>query len=106
GVDDEGVLYIDEHTNRRVDARKRFHGKHRMKKCGTGSTMTLWNFDTHHAEVEQAFDEGWPDFCLLVHLSDVGTYFAIREFVHAVAKEGFVLTEPCQRWDGFCLWHL
>ena len=62
------------------------------------------NLDSHHSQVEQAVDELWRDFCVLVHLADVRADFPIGEFVDAIAKKDFVLAEPGE--GGNCVYLL
>ena len=56
-VDHERVLHVDEHADRRIDARQLLDGEDRVKKPAAAAAEALGNLDAHHAEVEQAVDE-------------------------------------------------
>jgi hypothetical protein len=64
-----------------------------MKEGGASASMRFGNLDSHDAKVKQAREQIRPDLCVRVHLTDERTYFAIREFVDAVAEQHFVLAE-------------
>ena len=95
-VDEECVLHVDEHANRRIDARERLHGQHRMKERGAGAALALGNLDGHHSQCEELVDERARNLRLLVHLAGERTHLAIGELEDAVPKETFVLGQQRQ----------
>ena len=56
-VDDQRVLHVDEHADRRVDPRQRLDRQHRVEEAGAGAAVALGDLDAHDAEVEQLVDE-------------------------------------------------
>ena len=71
-----------------------------MEEARAAAAERLGDLDAHHAELEQAVDQRARDLRLLVHLADERPYFAVRELVHAVAKQPLVLREDGQRRSG------
>ena len=78
-VDDQGVLHVDEHADRRVDRGQGFDGQHSVEEAGAGSAMRLGNLDAHDAQLEEPVDEGARHLRLVVHFADKGPDFARRE---------------------------
>ena len=90
-VDDQRVLHVDQHADRRIDAGQRLDGEHGVEERAAGPAEGLGHLDAHDAELEQRIDEVAGDLRLLVHVTDVRADFPVGKLVHAVAKEPFVL---------------
>jgi hypothetical protein len=90
-IDHQRVLHVDQHANRRVDARERLDGKHRVEECAPPATLRLVDLDPHHPQVEQLLDEPIGDLGLLVHGPDQRPDFAIRELVDAFFEQPFIV---------------
>ena len=99
-VDDERVLHVDEHADRRVDARQRLDRQDGMEERRAAAAVALGDLDAHDAEVEQLVDERARDLGVLVHLADERPDLAVRELVHAVAEQPFVFGQRRQRASG------
>ena len=99
-VDDERVLHVDEHADRRIDARQRLDGQHRVEERAAGAAEAFRHLDAHHAELEQLLDERRRNLGLLVHLADERADLPVRELVDAVAEQRFVFGQPRQRGHG------
>src|SRR6185436_16909430 len=97
GVDHERVLHVDQHANRRIDARDRFHREHRMKEAGAAAAVALGDLDAHDAEIEQLADERRRQLGLLVHFAHQRPNLPVGELVHAVAEQPFVFGQGRQR---------
>ena len=100
GVDDERVLHVDEHADRRIDARQRLDREHRMEERAAGAAEALRHLDAHHAELEQLLDQLGRELRVLVHFARERADFPVRELVDAVAKNRFVFGQPRQRGHG------
>ncbi len=96
-VDDEGVLHVDEHADRRIHARERLDGQHRVEERRACPAVALGNLDAHHAQLEQLVDQRARDLGVLIHLADQRPDLPVGELVHAVAKDDFVFGETSQR---------
>ena len=99
-VDDERVLDVDEHADRRIDARQRLDGEHGVKKAGAAAAVRFGNLDAHHAEPEQLVDERAGNRGVLVHLTDERPDLAVGELVDAVADQPFFLGERVSAGAG------
>ena len=96
-VDDERVLDVDEHANRRVDARQRLDGEHGVKEAGAAAAQVFRDLDPHDAEPEQLVDERAGNRGVLVHLADERADLAVGELVDAVAEQPLFVGERGQR---------
>ena len=56
-VDDQRVLDVDEHADRRVDARQLLDREHGVEEAAAGAAVGLGDLDAHDAELEQLPDE-------------------------------------------------
>ena len=56
-VDHQRVLHVDQHADRRIDARQRLDRQDRVEEARAAAAVALGNLDAHHAEVEQLVDE-------------------------------------------------
>jgi hypothetical protein len=61
-----------------------------VKERRAGAAVALGNLDAHDAELEQLVDQRSRDLRVLVHFANLGTNFAVGEFVHAVAENDLV----------------
>ncbi len=52
-VDDERVLHVDEHADRRIDARQLLDREHGVEEAAAGAAVGFGDLDAHDAEVEQ-----------------------------------------------------
>ena len=90
-VDDQRVLHVDEHAERRVDARQRFDGQHGVEQRGAGAAVFLGNLDAHDAEVEELRQQRRRHLGVFVHLAHERPHLAVGELVDAVGEEAFVV---------------
>ena len=67
-----------------------------MEEAGAAAAVAVGNLDAHHAEREQLVDQRGRELRVLVHLADQRADFLVRELVHAVAQEPFVLGQSRQ----------
>jgi hypothetical protein len=95
-VDHQGVLHVDQDADRRIDLRQRLDRQHGVEEARTGAAEGLRDLDRHHAEIEQAIDEGARDAGVLVHLAHQRPNLTIGECEHAVLEQPFVLGERGQ----------
>ena len=96
GVDDQRVLHVDEHADRRIDARQRFDREHRVEERAAGAAEAFRHLDAHHAELEQLLDQLRRELRVLVHLARERADFLVGELVNAVAENHFVFGQPRQ----------
>ena len=96
GIYDQRVLDVDEDANRRIDLGQRFNRKDGVKEPRPGAAVPLGDLDAHHAELEQAVDEGPRHPRLVVHFADKRPDFAPGELEHAVAEQPFVFGQSAQ----------
>ena len=89
-VDDQRVLDIDQHADRRVDPRQLFDRQHGMKEAAAGAAMGLGDLDPHHAEVEELVDERARNLGVLVHFAHEGPDLRLGKCPHAVAENRLV----------------
>ncbi len=89
----ERVLDVDQHADRRVDARERLDGEHRVEEARAAAAVGVRDLDAHHAEVEELGEQALVDLGVLVHVADERADLAVGELVHAVAEELFVFGE-------------
>src|SRR5262245_20451850 len=67
-----------------------------MEERPAAATVLVGNLDAHHPQAEQAVDDGARHLPLVVHLTDEWADVALREFIHAVAKQQLVFGERRQ----------
>jgi hypothetical protein len=97
GVDDERVVYIDQHTDGWIDFRQRLDRQDGVKEAGTTTTERVRDLDAHDAEVEQLLDEAFRDACPVIHLADQRSHLTAGKVAHGVTEEPFVRCELGQR---------
>ena len=104
-VGHERVLHVDEDADGGIDPRQRLHREDGVEERCAGAALGLGNLDRHDPQVEELVDELAGDVGLVVHLADVRADFAVREFVHTVAKQRFILVDTGQSTREFHLRH-
>ena len=67
-----------------------------MEEPGAAAAEFLRDLDAHHAELEELLDEAGRNLRALVHLAAERADLAIRELIHAVAKQAFVFGQARQ----------
>ena len=90
GVDDEGVLNVDEDADRGVDGGDLFDGEDFFEEGCGGAALLFRDLDDHEAELEELLEECGVHLLGFVHLADEGGDLCLRELADSVAKEALV----------------
>ena len=95
-VDDEGVLDVDEHADRRVDPREFLDDQDRVEERAAAAAEPLGHLDAHQPHVEQSRQQRRVHACALVHATRAWREFLQGELAHALAEQPLVLGQRGQ----------